>query len=121
MAGFVAAAAAGAVCGVISGFGIGGGSILMVYLTAVLAIEQRAAQGVNLLYFLPTAAAALIVHAKRRQIAWHAVLPAALAGAAAAALGACAAMRLDNSLLRKLFGGFLLIIGLAELFKKPKN
>ena len=115
------AALAGAACGVISGFGIGGGSILMVYLTAVLAVEQRAAQGVNLLYFLPTAAAALLIHAKNRCVAWRAVLPAALSGAAAAALGAWAAMRLDNSLLRKLFGGFLLIIGLTELFKKTKN
>lgn len=115
------AALAGAACGVISGFGIGGGSILMVYLTAVLAVEQRAAQGVNLLYFLPTAAAALLIHAKNRRVAWRAVLPAALSGAAAAAVGAWAAMQLDNSLLRKLFGGFLLIIGLTELFKRTKN
>lgn len=121
MAGFLIACAAGLLCGVISGFGIGGGSILMVYLTAVLALEQRTAQGVNLLYFLPTAAAALLVHTKNRQIAWRAVLPAAACGAFAAALGALAALWLDSGLLRKLFGGFLIIIGLTELFKKPKN
>lgn len=60
----LAAAAAGLVCGVLSGFGIGGGSLLMVWMTAVLSMEQRAAQGVNLLYFLPCAACALIFHIK---------------------------------------------------------
>ena len=57
---FLGAILAGLVCGVLSGFGIGGGSLLMVWMTAVLSMEQKAAQGVNLLYFLPCAACALI-------------------------------------------------------------
>lgn len=121
MAGFLIACVAGLACGVISGFGIGGGSILMVYLTALLGLEQRATQGVNLLYFLPTAAAALLVHTKNRQIEWRAVLPAAACGALAAALAALAALHLDSGLLRKIFGVFLIIIGLSELFKRTKN
>ena len=64
------AGAAGAVCGVLSGFGIGGGSLLMVWMTALLGMEQKAAQGINLLYFLPTAAAAILFHAKNRLIVW---------------------------------------------------
>ena len=80
----LAAAAAGLVCGVLSGFGIGGGSLLMVWMTAVCAVGQKTAQGINLLYFLPTAAAALIFHAKNRLIDWRAVLPAAAAGCATA-------------------------------------
>ena len=62
------AAAVGVLCGIISGFGIGGGSVLMVWMTAVLAMEQRTAQGINLLYFLPTAAAALIIHIREKRI-----------------------------------------------------
>ena len=84
----LAAAAAGLVCGVLSGFGIGGGSLLMVWMTAVLSMEQRAAQGVNLLYFLPCAACALIFHIKNKQIVWRAVWPAALAGSVCAVGGA---------------------------------
>lgn len=121
MAGFLIACAAGLVCGVISGFGIGGGSVLMVWLTAVLSLPQRTAQGINLLYFLPAAAAALILHAKNRQVEWRAVLPAALAGCAAAGLLSSLAVRMEAELLRKIFGGFLIIIGLSELFKKTKN
>ncbi len=115
------AVAAGLVCGVLSGFGIGGGSLLMVWMTAVLGLEQKAAQGINLLYFLPTAAAALIFHAKNRMVCWKAVLPAALAGCVTAALGALLASDLDMTLLRKLFGGFLLLVGLSEIFCKTKQ
>ena len=118
MLSFLAAAAAGLVCGVLSGFGIGGGSLLMVWMTAVLSMEQTAAQGVNLLYFLPCAACALIFHIKNRQIAWQAVWPAALAGAASAVGGSLLAQHVDAGVLRRLFGGFLILVGLSEVFLK---
>ena len=115
------AAAAGLVCGVLSGWGIGGGSLLMVWMTAVLSMDQRAAQSVNLLYFLPTAAAALLLHAKNRMVEWKAVLPAAAAGCATAALAAWLAAGLETELLRRLFGGFLILVGLSEIFLKAKQ
>ena len=121
MAGFVTAALAGAACGVISGFGIGGGSILMVYLTAVLAVEQRAAQSVNLLYFLPAAACSLIFHVKNKQIEWRAVIPAAIAGCLSAIPGAVLSGKVETQLLRKLFGGFLILVGVSEVFFKGKR
>lgn len=113
--------AAGLLCGVISGFGIGGGTLLMVWLTAFAGWEQRAAQGLNLLYFLPTAAAALLLHAKNRMVEWKAVLPAAAAGCATAALAAWLAAGLETELLRRLFGGFLILVGLSEIFLKTKQ
>lgn len=115
---FLIAVAAGLVCGVLSGFGIGGGSLLMVWMTAVLSMEQKTAQGVNLLYFLPCAVCALIFHIKNRQIVWRAVIPAALAGLASAVGGALLAQHLEAALLRKLFGGFLVLVGLSEIFLK---
>ena len=111
---------AGLLTGIISGFGIGGGTILMVYLTAFLSLPQRVAQGINLLYFLPTAAAALIIHSKNRYVEWKAVLPAAICGCVTAGLLSLWAMNMDLHLLRKLFGGFLIITGLMELFRKPQ-
>ena len=110
---------AGALCGILSGFGIGGGSLLMVWMTAVLQMEQRTAQAINLLFFLPTAAASLIFHVKGKQVEWKASIPAMLAGIVTAALSAGLATTLDSSLLRKIFGVFLLFVGLSELFKKP--
>ena len=108
----------GAAGGVLSGFGIGGGSLLMVWMTAVLSMDQKAAQGVNLLYFLPCAACALIFHIKNRQIVWPAVWPAAAAGAVCAVGGALLAQQADAETLRKLFGGFLILVGLSEVFLK---
>lgn len=116
MSGFWISALAGLVCGVLSGLGIGGGTLLMVWMTALAGLEQRTAQGINLLYFLPAAVCALLFHIKNRLIRWDIVLPAALAGAAAAALTAWLGTKLDTSLLRRLFGGFLLLVGLRELF-----
>lgn len=115
------AIAAGLVCGVLSGFGIGGGTLLMVWMSALMSMEQRMAQGVNLLYFLPTAAAALILHAKNRVLVWRAIVPAAIAGCVTAALGALLAANVDTHLLRKLFGGFLVLVGLSEIFRKDKK
>ena len=115
------AIAAGAACGVLSGFGIGGGSLLMVWMTAVLPMEQRTAQAINLLFFLPTAAASLIFHVKSGQVAWKATVPAALAGLATAALSAWVATMIDAALLRKFFGVFLLFVGVSEIFRKPKK
>ena len=118
---FLIAVLAGLLCGVLSGFGIGGGSLLMVWLTAAQSMEQRTAQGVNLLYFLPTAACSLFFHVKNKQIVWRAVWPAALAGSVCAVGGALLAQNVDAELLRKLFGGFLVLVGLSEIILKGLN
>lgn len=113
------AVVAGAVCGILSAFGIGGGSLLMIWMTAVLNMEQQTAQAINLLYFLPAASISLIFHIHNRQICWRAAIPAILAGVVTAALSAWAASCLEAVLLRKAFGVFLLVIGVLELRKKP--
>lgn len=110
------AGVAGLVCGMFSGLGIGGGTLLMVWMTAVMDMEQRMAQGINLLYFLPTAACALVFHIKNRLIRWRVVIPAAITGCLTAAGAAFLATAIDATLLRKLFGGFLLLVGLNEIF-----
>lgn len=116
--GWLIAALAGAVTGVLSGFGVGGGSLLLIYMTSFAGTPQNLAQGINLLYFLPAAAAALPAHFKNGCVEKRALLPAILAGLAGTALSAWAATSLDVELLRKCFGGFLLIIGVRELLRK---
>ena len=115
------AAAAGLVCGIFSGFGVGGGSLLMVWMTVALSMDQRLAQGINLLYFLPTALSALLFHSKRHVVAWKSIWPAILTGALFAALAAWIAVTVEIPLLRRLFGVFLLLTGLSELLWKPKR
>lgn len=110
---------AGAATGVLSGFGVGGGTLLLIYLTTFAGLPQNQAQGINLLYFLPAAAASLPAHAKNGFLEKPVLLPAIAAGLACAALGAWAATGLDVSLLRRCFGGFLILVGLRELFARP--
>ena len=114
---------AGVLCGVISGLGIGGGSLLMIWLTAVLCMDQRTAQGINLLYFLPCAAAGLFFHTKNRLVRWDLVVPAVICGCVTAAAAAWVAQSLELGLLRKGFGAFLVVVGVLELkkAKKPRN
>ena len=118
MTDWLIAALAGAAAGVLSGFGVGGGSLLLIYMTSFAGVPQALAQGINLLYFLPTAAAALPAHFKNGCVEKKALLPAISAGLIFSALAAWAATALDVDVLRKCFGGFLIIIGLRELFRK---
>ena len=109
---------AGALTGILSGFGVGGGTLLLIYMTSFAGVPQNLAQGVNLLYFLPTAATALPAHIKNGYVDRAAAWPAILAGLLGTAAAAWAATGLDVRLLRRCFGGFLLVVGLRELFRK---
>ena len=117
MTDWLIAALAGAATGVLSGFGVGGGSLLLIYMTSFAGVPQTLAQGINLLYFLPTAATALPTHFKNGYVEKQTLLPAIAAGLVCSALTAWAATALDVELLRKCFGGFLILIGLKELFR----
>lgn len=109
---------AGAVTGILSGFGVGGGTVLLVYMTAFAGLDQRLAQGINLLYFIPAALLALPSHVKNGYIEKQVLIPAISAGLICAALASWLATGLEVRLLRKLFGGFLILIGVRELFRK---
>lgn len=111
----------GVLAGMISGMGIGGGTILIPALLFLQDMTQQQAQGVNLIYFVPTAVIALITHMKNKNIEKKAVKSIAVVGLLGAAAGAFLAVRMDATLLRKFFGGFLFIMGLSEVFHKKRN
>ena len=105
----------GVATGIISGFGIGGGSLLVLYLTAVNGMPQHTARGINLLYFIGCAPAALIGHIKNKLVEWQVVLWCSLAGVAVAIPTSLLANHFNNDWLRRLFGLLLLYIGIKEL------
>lgn len=121
MSGWIPALAAGALTGVLSGFGVGGGTLLLVYMTLVAGIDQQLAQGINLLYFLPAGLMALPAHVKNGYIEKAALVPAIGAGLVCAAGAAWVATAVDTGLLRKCFGVFLILIGLWELIGKRQK
>ncbi len=111
----------GALTGVLSGFGIGGGTLLILWLTLVSDLTQPQAGGINLLYFIFCALPALWGHVKNKLIEKKAVLWCTLSGVPACIAGAILASQIDVTLLRRLFGVFLLFIGFRELFSGPKK
>ena len=112
---------AGCAAGVLSAWGVGGGTLLLLAMTLWLGVDQPTAQGINLLYFLPTAAAGLLCHRTNGFLDWAAIRAAVPWGLLSAAAGALLATALDPALLRRPFGVFLLVAGGAALLQKEKK
>jgi uncharacterized membrane protein YfcA len=104
--------------GIVSGMGIGGGSILLLWLTAFAGANQLVAQGINLLYFIPAAAASLYVHARNHLIDKNAVLWLAGFGAAGAVAGSFLMGMLPLKVLRIALGCLMAVLGTRELIAK---
>ena len=108
----------GTVLGFLSGLGVGGGSLLILWLTLVLDMDRETARTINLMFFLPCALGSLLVR-RGQKAPLRKLLPAMAADCAAAYF--CSRLELDTSLLGKLFGGLLIVTGLRELFYRPKE
>ena len=113
------AAAFGA--GALGAMGLGGGSLLLLYLTLAAGVEQLEAQGINLLFFLPTGLLAVSLHSHSRLIRWKIALPAIAAGLAGSLAGSWGAGLLPQEWLRRLFGALVLALGLRELWAARKR
>ncbi|RKJ40575.1 sulfite exporter TauE/SafE family protein [Acutalibacter sp. 1XD8-33] len=111
----------GFLTGILSGFGIGGGSLLLLWLTAVQGIEQLQAGGTNLLYFISCALPAIWGHIKNGLMETQAVLWCSLGGVPVCIAASLAAAGMDTSLLRRCFGAFILAVGLREVFHRKKK
>lgn len=107
--------------GILSSWGVGGGTLLLVCMTLFLGVGHREAQAINLLFFLPTAAASLYFHREGGYLDQEALRQAALPGILASLTGALLSMAVDVSLLRKPFGIFLLYSGLSMLLSARKK
>lgn len=107
--------------GFLSGIGIGGGSLLILWLTMVLNMEPEAARSINLLFFIPSALVACFFRWKQGALELKRILPAVLSGCICAALFSFLGQLLDTALLKKLFGGLLILTGLREIFYPSKT
>ena len=118
---FPAAVIVGTILGFLSGLGVGGGSLLILWLTVVLEMDPLAARSINLLFFRPAALISSAVRIKRGNLKIKTLLPAILAGCISAAIFSMISAKLDVQILKKLFGIILLAAGLRELFYRPRN
>ena len=111
----------GTLLGFLSGLGIGGGSLLILWLTLAAGMEPHAARAVNLWFFLPAAVVACYYRKKQGTLDIQKMLPAIAAGCIGAVLGSKLGENLDTSLLKKGFGVLLLATGIREVLWKSEQ
>lgn len=112
---------AGLLSGILGAMGFGGGGILILYLTLYRNISQLNAQGINLIFFIPSAVLALIFHTKNKLIKWKVAVKYILFGLIGVAVGFIVMKFLNENIIRKIFSIILIFMGLKELFSKNKN
>lgn len=118
---FPVALATGFLLGILAGLGIGGGSLLILWLTLVLEMDPGTARAINLMFFICAALSVSVFRWKQGTLKLKKILPAILAGCIAAALFSWLGTRLDTQIARKLFGVLLLAAGVRELFYRPRK
>ena len=106
---------------ILSGLGVGSAGIFVLYLTLIAGFPQPEAQALNLLFFLLSAGAALLLHIRERRIPLRVVLFLAACAVPGALIGSYLVRVLDPTLIRKLFGGMLVVTGLPVLLGKAKT
>ena len=107
--------------GFLTGLGIGGGSLLMLWLTIVMQFDPLTARNINLLFFLPAALISCFFHGKQKQIPWKKIFPAMIAGCISALLFSWLGSILQTEWIKMIFGILLIVTGFRELFYRPRK
>lgn len=106
---------------ILSGLGIGSAGLFVLYLTLIAGYSQPEAQALNLLFFLLSAGAALLLHIRARRIPWRVVVFLIACAVPGALAGSYLVRVLDASVIRKIFGGMLIVTGLPALLAKGER
>ena len=95
---------------------MGGGTILILLLSIFMNLDQHVAQATNLIFFIPTAITSVIIGIKNKNINVKEALVIVVSGIVGAIISANISSNLNVNLLRKMFGAFLLIIAIYEIY-----
>jgi len=122
----------GIVSGMVAALGMGGGTILILLLGIFTELKQHIIQGSNLIFFIPTSIVAIIMNVKNKTINYKNALVIIISGIIGAVIGCeisfnienkklkivgCKiSFKFDNTKLKKLFGIFLLVIAIFEIY-----
>ena len=111
----------GVILGFLAGLGVGGGSLLILWLTLIIGTEPGIARAINLMFFLTAAGAVSLIRWRKGSLNIRKLLPAIVAGCVTAALFSWLRVYLHSELMKKLFGVLLLFTGVRELFYRPRK
>ena len=121
MVGFLSSLVIATVLGFLAGLGVGGGSLLLLWLTQVCMIAQPQARIINLLFYLPAALASSLLRVKHKRIEKKIVIPGILAGCISGITLSILSRFIDVEMAKKLLGGLLIAIGIREIFYRPRK
>lgn len=111
-------AAAAFLVAVLSGLGVGSGGLFIIWLT-LMGVGATQARGMNLLFFVFSASAALVFHLKnKRNVDLGLVLYLAAFALLGTVVGGYMGRLIEGDLLRRIFGGLLVLSGCYTLFGK---
>ena len=105
----------------LSGMGLGGGGLFVIYLNLFSDVPQIHMQAINLIFFIFAAGASLLVHLRARKIYGRAVLVMVLLGIVGSLIGSAIAMRINGAILGKIFGVMLICAGIYSFFNTRKK
>lgn len=112
------AAISGTLSAIIGSMGLGGGGVLIIYFNLFTQVSQTLAQGINLIFFIPSAVVAIIIYSKKRLINFKLAMTFSLLGLFGAIIGSYLACFIDSKILSKIFAVFLLIMGIMQFRSK---
>lgn len=107
--------------GILSGLAVGGGTLLVPALVFLKGVPQHTAQGITLLSFIPTAMVAVITHYKQGNVRPRLAGMLAIGTVGGAVIGSMAAGQIPAEMLKKIFGVFLMGMGIYEFFCKARH
>ena len=111
----------GVIFGLLAGLGVGGGTLLILWLTLVVGMDQTTARAINLMFFIAAAGCITLLRWRKGNLDIKNILPAVISGCIAAGLCAWLGTRIDHGILQKFFGILLLATGVRELFYRPRK
>jgi uncharacterized membrane protein YfcA len=111
----------GIISGAVGGMGIGGGAVLIPVINLFSDLNQHSIQGLNLISFIPSSASATFIYFRDKRLKWKLIRIVSISAVAGALLGAWCVTYLESNLLRKLFGGFLFIVGIVQWVSAEKR
>ena len=111
----------GIISGIVTGLGMGGGTILILLLSLFMNMEQHIAQATNLIFFIPTSLSAILINLKQKNVDKKLAITISFYGIIGAVVGAKISENISSQNLRKYFAIFILIIAIHEVYKFYKE
>lgn len=111
----------GIISGIVTGMGMGGGSVLILFLTMFMAVNQHSAQAANLIFFIPTSISAIYVYFKNKNVDTKIGVKLLYTVIIGAIGGAYLTKFIESASLKKYFGIFILLVGIIDIIITIKN